>query len=360
MSTFNTDPLVLVLGAGASKEAKLPIGIELTKSIAQSLSFKIDDFQHLVGGDDRIRECIYKLAQMQTNSHGTADDYYRASQKIRDEMPLAPSIDNFIDSHRPDNRIAQIGKLAIAACILRSEMESTLYVDRSNIYNKLDFKTIDGTWYAKLFSLISQHCSYEELEIRLSRLTVISFNYDRCFKHFLREALLTYYSLTQSQVDSIVLKVSILHPYGSVGRMRFENSGAGRDYGEQLSSDDLLRSAEGIKTFTESTDLGGQEIKTIRESIANANTLVFLGFAFHPMNLELLYGQQPPVPRSRKTRVLGTARGVSDSDKSLISEDLAKMGGYDVDRISLRQELTAGALISEYHRLLSRTVSSPA
>jgi hypothetical protein len=37
-----------------------------------------------------------------------------------------------------DERIAQVGKLAIAACILKAEKRSTLYVDRSNLYNKLD------------------------------------------------------------------------------------------------------------------------------------------------------------------------------------------------------------------------------
>ena len=71
----DTDPLVIVLGAGASKEVKLPIGSELTKTIAESLNFKIDHFQHLAGGDDRIRECVYKLAQSSANSHGTAADY---------------------------------------------------------------------------------------------------------------------------------------------------------------------------------------------------------------------------------------------------------------------------------------------
>jgi hypothetical protein len=358
MSTSNTDPLVLVLGAGASKEVGLPIGTELTKSIAEALNFKIDYFLRLTGGDDRIRECIYKLAQAPNNSHATPDDYYRAAMKIREAMPLALSIDNFIDSHRADNKIAQIGKLAISACILRAEKGSTLYLDRSNLYNKLDFENIAGTWFASLFSLISQYCSYEELEIRFSRLTVISFNYDRCFKHFLRQALLTYYSLTELQAESIASKVSILHPYGSVGRMRFETGGSGIDYGEQPVSDDLLKSAEGIKTFTESTDPAAEEIKTLRESIANAKTLVFLGFGFHPMNLELLYGQTTPERNSRNCDVLGTAKGISDSNKALIVQDLVQMGGYAEDRIALRQELTAGGLISEYYRHLSRSVHS--
>ena len=128
----NTDPLVIVIGAGASKEVKLPIGSELTKTIAEALNFNIDHYRHLAGGDDRIRDCIVRLAQSQNNSCGTLDDYYRAALRIREAMPLAPSIDNFIDSHRTDKKVAQIGKVAIATCILKAERNSTLFIDKSN------------------------------------------------------------------------------------------------------------------------------------------------------------------------------------------------------------------------------------
>ena len=357
---LNTDPLVIVIGAGASKEVKLPIGSELTKTIADSLHFKVDQFGRLAGGDDRVRECVYKLAQSQQSSNGTADEYYRAALRIREAMPLAPSIDNFIDSHRTDIKVAQIGKVAIAACILRAEKDSTLFVDRSNSYNKTDFSKLAGTWFTELFSLVSQHCSRDELEARLSRITIVSFNYDRCFKQFLRNALLTYYAISQSEAEGIVSKVSILHPYGSVGRLRFETGGPGADFGEQPMSDDLLRSASAIKTFTESTDDGAAETTAIRTSIANAKTLIFLGFAFHPMNLELLYGRDRPQENSQDCDVMGTAMGISDSNRALITDDLGLMGGYAKSRVRLHQGLAAGGLISEYSRHLARSVRGAA
>ena len=70
-----------------------------------------------------IRECVFKLAQSREHSNGTANDYYQAAIRIREAMPLAPSIDNFIDSHRDDKKIAQLGKVAIATCILRAEKD---------------------------------------------------------------------------------------------------------------------------------------------------------------------------------------------------------------------------------------------
>lgn len=350
------DPVVIVLGAGASKEVGLPIGSELTTSIAQSLSFKIENFGRLAGGNDQIRECIYKLAQNSTSTPGSVDDYYQAALKICDSMPLAPSIDNFIDSHRVDKKIAKMGKLAIAACILKAEKQSTLYVNRSNSYNKPNFKKLKGTWFTELFSLFSQHCVSDQLEERLSRLTIISFNYDRCFKHFLRNALLTYYTISPEEADRIVSRVTVLHPYGSVGSMRFDTGLQGIEYGQQPASDDLLRSAESIRTFTESTDEDSNETGTVRERIANAKTLVYLGFAFHPLNMRLLYGSALPSKNGRDCDVFATAMGISESNRSLIADDLARMGGYANTRVHLRQSLTAGGLISEYSRHLARNL----
>lgn len=350
------DPLVIVLGAGASKEVGLPIGSELTKSIAESLNFKVDDFRHLAGGDDQIRECTYKLGQDKRDANGSVNDYYQAALKIRDSMQLAPSIDNFIDSHRVDTKIAQMGKLAIAACILKAEKKSTLYVDRSNSYNKPNFTKLKETWFAELFSLFSQHCVSEELEERLSRLTIISFNYDRCFKFFLRYALLTYYSISPTEADRIASKVTVLHPYGSVGDLRFDSGGQGIEYGGQPASHELLRSADTIRTFTESTD--DDETTAVRECIANAKTLVYLGFAFHPLNIKLLYGPASPPANSRDCDVFATAMGISDSNRSLIAHDLVRMGGYPNPRVHLHHHLTAGGLIAEYSRHLARSLHS--
>ncbi len=355
----NTDPLVVVIGAGASKEVALPLGSELTASIAKALDFKVDDFGRLSGGDRQIRECLYKLAQSPTKSLGSIHDYFQAALKIRDAMPLAPSIDNFIDSHRMDKKIAAIGKLAISACILNAERESALYVDKSNSYNRVDFKKLSGTWYTELFSIVSQHCSQAELEARLARLTIISFNYDRCVKQFLRQSLLTYYTVSETDADSLVSKVTVLYPYGSIGQLRFETGGLGVDYGEQISSDDLLGSAASLKTFTESADSDSDDIKAIRSSVAGAKLLVFLGFAFHPLNLELLYSGQEAPASGRDCDVYCTAIGVSNNNCESIRGDLTTIAGYARDRTRLHQDLTARGLMSEYSRRLARLMHSP-
>jgi len=354
------DQLVLVIGAGASKEVGLPIGSELTASIADALSFRVDDFQRLAGGDDQIRDCIYKLGRDGGRSNGNADDYYRAAKKIRAAMPLAPSIDNFIDSHRSDKCIAQVGKLAIAACILAAERASMLFVDQRNANNNLDLSRVKGTWFAELFSLLTQHCSKDELGYRFSRLTVISFNYDRCLNQFLRHALRTYYAMNVSMVEEAIEKILILRPYGSVGVLRAEGSGVGVDFGERPISADLLKASDAIRTFTESTVGPAEEAQAVRDAIAAAGTIVFLGFAFHPLNLELLYGTTPPTSGSRDCDVYATAMGISESNRSMISSDLTRMGGYSKRRVKLHHSLSAAGLISEYSRRLAGSVSRAA
>ena len=91
--------LVLVVGAGASKEVNLPDGEELKQAIASSLGFGVEKMSQVVGGDHKIVEVLYQLAQQPGNQRGDIKPYLRSAALIRNAMPQAQSIDNFIDSH---------------------------------------------------------------------------------------------------------------------------------------------------------------------------------------------------------------------------------------------------------------------
>jgi len=110
-------------------------------------------------------------------------------------MPQAISIDNFIDSHRDDERISQCGKLPVARCILEAESQSTLLVDQSNIYNKLDFGLVENTWFNAFFQFLTENCQKADIPARLQQISIISFNYDRCIEHYLHVALQNYYGM---------------------------------------------------------------------------------------------------------------------------------------------------------------------
>ena len=349
----STKSLVLIVGAGASKEVNLPVGEGLKQQIADSLSFRVDDLGRGVGGDRAIREAFYQFANQSGSSQGDVNPFFKASRLISDAMPQAQSIDNFIDSHRSDLRIAQCGKLAIASCILRAERASSLRVDRTNIYNKINFSGVSNTWFNGLFQLIVQSCQQSDLAERLQKLSVISFNYDRCLEHFLHGALQNYYGMSAEDATANLSHLKIFHPYGTVGSLPWRVASAGIDYGGEPSSTQLMSVSQQIRTFTESTDSNSAEILDLRSTVQLAERVAFLGFAFHPLNLELLYGIKTENSALSNANVYATAIGLSDSDARLIEGDLAFLGGYKRERVNLHKALTAAALFREYSRSLS-------
>ena len=345
--------LVLVVGAGASKEVSLPDGEGLKHAIASSLGFRVEKVFQVVGGDQKIVEVFYQLAQEPGNQRGDINPYLRASALIRNAMPQAQSIDNFLDSHRSDTRIAQCGKLAIVSCILKAERASSLRVDHSNIYNTIRFANVGNTWFNGLFQLIVQSCQRDEVPDRLRKIAVISFNYDRCLEHFLHGALQNYYSMSSEQAAATLRELDIFHPYGTVGSLPWADSSTGVEYGGEPYSQQLAILATRIRTFTEGTNETASEIVSIRSSLRSAERVAFLGFAFHPLNLELLYGAKIKQAASQDCLVYATALGLSDSDARLISGDLAFQGGYRPENINLHKGLTASQLFKEYSRSLS-------
>lgn len=349
----NRKSLVLVVGAGASKEVNLPVGNELKAAIASTLAFRVENGYSVFGGDPQIVEVFYQLVRQPGNQRGDINPYLRAATLIRDAMPQAQSIDNFIDSHRADTRIAQCGKLAIVSSILKAERASSLRVDRSNSYNKIKFADVANTWFNGLFQLIVQSCQREEIPVRLRKIAVVSFNYDRCLEHFLHGALQNYYSMSPEQASETLSHLEIFHPYGTVGQLPWKEPQKGIDYGGEPYSQQLSSLATQIRTFTEGTDETASEIVTIRSTLRTAQRVAFLGFAFHPLNLELLYGAKKTKAAAHDGLVYATAIGLSTSDARLIANDLEFQGGYLPDSVSLNQNLTASQLFNEYSRSLS-------
>ena len=108
-----------------------------------------------------------------------------------DLVELCPGrlIDNYIDAHRDNFLIAECGKLGIARCILEAEASSLMRVDNRNIYNKINFKELETTWYNAFFQTLVQGCQVTNMAKRLSNVAIITFNYDRCIENYLHSSL---------------------------------------------------------------------------------------------------------------------------------------------------------------------------
>ena len=195
---------VYVIGAGASAEVDLPTGEKLKQSISESLNLRFDH-SRLISGDYEINNAIREFAKDQAAPFG---EYIKACRHISEALLLTPSIDNFIDSHRDDDKISFCSKIAIAKTIIEAEASSKLFFDRYK-EDKIDFDNLVGTWYLPFFQILMENCDLEEFETRLKDLFFIVFNYDRCLEQFLFFAIQNLYRVPPFKAKEIVEKINI-------------------------------------------------------------------------------------------------------------------------------------------------------
>lgn len=344
--------LVLVVGAGASKEVNLPVGSELRSRIADALDIRYEDGYSRRGGDGTIDDAFREIAREQDSRRQDINPFLHSSWRIRDAMPQAISIDNFIDSHRGDERIAVCGKLAIARCILAAEAESTLYVNRREAYPKINFARVESTWFNAFFQLLSENCQEHEIDERFARVSVVTFNYDRCIEHYLHGALQNYYGVSPKRATEAMSRLQIFHPYGSVGLLPWQEPREGIDFGASVGGRGLIAASKRIRTFTEGIDPDRSDVTEIRQTLQHADRIAFLGFAFHRLNLALLFPGLPDGAQVLNRPTFATGLGMSSADGQQIEAELSAIGAVFAKRFHFRNDLTCAGLFKEYSRSL--------
>ena len=345
---------VLIIGAGASKEAGLPVGSELKKEIAKALDIRFKDLSRMVSGDNNIYEAFLAKVSNDPDPNVPLRSLQRAGWRIRDAMPQAISIDNFIDTHSEDKHVELCGKLAIVRAILRAEAKSSLTVDGRQENGQLRFDQLAETWFNSFFQRLSENCKSADLKHRLKSVVLIIFNYDRCIEHYLYYAFQNYYSMSPSESAELLRNLEVYHPYGVVGSLPWLQMDNAIEFGGEPSGSQLLSLSKQIRTFTEGTDAQSSEINCIRSNMRTAQRLMFLGFAFHKLNLDMLVPAASTAPPTGR-RALATAHGISDSDVTVIAEDLATRGVLIAKDIWIRNDLKCSQLFVEYSRTLSFT-----
>ncbi len=308
---------VFIVGAGASCEAGLPGGEEIKKNIADLLDFRFSYGRGQESGDRQIYQALEGHVALPSGQYGDTNPYIDACRTIRGVVEAAISIDNLLDAHQGDEKIELCGKLAIVKSILDAESRSQL---RSETIGSENFKLRDllGTWYVGFLRMLTEGVRKNDAENIFDNVTIITFNYDRCIERFLPQALAEYYDIQLEKAENIVKKLKIIHPYGKVGNLHWQNYNDAVSFGRIGAS--LLPISKQIRTFAEglrNPDL----VKEIHNALLAAETLVFLGFAFHPANLELL----SPKKTSKVSRVFATTLGLSDADEQIVSRSVTQM-----------------------------------
>lgn len=295
-------PTVVVVGAGASYELDLPLGVKLKDDIAAVLNITFPDGHSQKTGDYQITEFMREIAR--ERNERSINDLLAKCWLIRDAMPASLSIDNLLDAHRNDADIGLLGKLAIAKAILNAERSSKLF-QRQFSERAFPLSDVAGTWLLPMFQLLTEGVAKEDAGKIFDNVTFIVFNYDRCLEAFLPIALKAYYGFQDAEAAEIVGNATIIHPYGRVGDFG-GNSLATVPFGADRYN--LRKVAEGIQTFSEGLRDASYREK-IHDAMISADQIVFLGFAFHPLNMEILSVSAP----SSVNKIFGTTVGLSDA-----------------------------------------------
>lgn len=338
---------VLVIGAGASFEVGLPIGSELLKQIAQLVSIRFDHFQQ-TAGDPSILEAI-KLCVNEGWEVTKTNQHLAAARQLSEAAKQALSIDNVIEALE-DPRVELVGKLGIVRAILKAEAGSSSFKGSANSSDAIELSNFNDTWYNSLTKILTENVRKSQVCDIFENLEIINFNYDRCLEYYLPLSLSSYYGLHVNELQEITRELTIHRPYGVAGRLPWQK-GEGPSVGFGQCSPQLLADvAKQIRTFTERVE-EGEELAAMRATLANADRIIFLGFAFHRQNVALLAQKLPD-----HTEIVATAYEISQSDKSVIEDELKKAFEQEFvmqdDRINLAN-MTCAKLFKEYWRTLT-------
>ena len=355
MAEENIPRTVFVLGAGASCELGLPIGSALKTLIATELDIRFGyGGTRQISGNERITDAFRLAVADFAPPSRDINPLLHICWQLRDAMPQAISIDNYLDALGDEPLMEICGKAGIATAIVGAEANSRLASRLVSGSVNTDFAALENTWHNSFCQLLTENCKRDDLSKRLRSVAVIVFNYDRCFEVFLLRWLINYYKLQPQDAMSLVKQVEIYHPYGMVGGLDGINVGsASIPFGGELRGGDIYAISKVLKTFTEGTDESSSDIIRIRQLMANSQRVVFLGFAYHRLNMKLLFEAPLGLGPTANRKVFGTALKISSKDVEIIEGELAEYLEMTVNDIELRNDLDCVSLFKEYWRSLS-------
>lgn len=267
-----------------------------------------DDFgQGLLRGSHEIVEALRNIVRDQNGRAGDINPHRAAAVSIARAMRLSGSIDEFVERHKDDVKVAECAKLAIAKSILESERNSKLFFDHRYERDELIDQASDS-WLAYLLRDLTRGMTTADLEKAFDNLYVVNFNYDRCVEHFIFLWIQQVYGLNETRSGEITKKLRIYHPYGKLAALPFENPGQHLAFGGKVDAARLLSIMPRIKTYSEAVKVGSDLLEA-RAACGQATKMVFLGFAFHEQNMKLL--QLDDEHERASLRCYGTTYGIS-------------------------------------------------
>jgi hypothetical protein len=203
-----------------------------------------------------------------------------------------------------------VGKLAIAYCLMPCENESKLYQVR------------DGNWYKYLAEKLDS--AFEEFG--KNRLSIITFNYDRSLEHYLLNNLIYLHGKEPKECARALEQIPIIHVYGQLGERPYPQQGSQMYRPDQMEHPRYVETAAaGIRLYHEEAEAASARAC---ELLSRAKRVCFLGFGYHQFNIDRL---KIGGSFDLRTTVLGTARGLIGKEVQNAKDKLAAAIGGNIE-----------------------------
>jgi hypothetical protein len=318
-----SQPIVFVVGAGASAEFGMPTGSEMKSRIAKVLNFNRGANGLLIG--DRA---VFDMLGARFGAR-ELEKHLNAATELAIRIEEFESIDEALHwfSARPE--IVALGKIAIVLEILRSEGRSKL----SNPANPelIRETNYSDTWLPSFLSMVVGSLTREQARQAFRNVTIVNFNYDRIIEHFLFSRLQTNFGLNANEAIEAISSLKMIRPYGSVGRLPWQK-GAVVPFGARIDLDHekLFELSNNVRTYTEQ-DRAAELEQKIRSAIDSSRIVVFLGFGFHQQNMTLLRATNGVDWR----RVLATVLGIDHENYETLKLQIATTVGAPLAKVQV-------------------------
>ena len=218
-------------------------------------------------------------------------------------------------------KLAPIGKYIIAFEILMAEQHSFFGEEAKLEQEMFAFRKSQGAsdprgwlsqplfegedWYFYLYNrLIEGSAGKNTLpDFSNGNLAFITFNYDRSLEQFLYESFSNSFTeVPEPDVSKCLKKLKILHVYGQIAPLKWQDPEQGVDYKPKVEESLLERVVANVKTIYE------QKKSTVLDEaivlLTQADEIFFLGFGYAPENMKVLRLPELIPP---KCQVYGTA-----------------------------------------------------
>lgn len=300
----------IILGAGASVPFGYPIGSELISNIVRGLDrLPAETIEERVyaGRTSKLDFVRQPYLSLVTYALANRPDYLPRgySDSLSEWKSLATeldqtshqSIDEFARTNPNKNRVV---KLLIAAEIASHSFDKTAFASGKLQPAEGLFSNARSNWYGKLVAQLRKHHRSSQAFRDNDPVPIITFNYDRSLETFLER------ELPRAEIYSDLNwrdAASVIHVHGS---LQIEVARHTNPTAQNAFAQSLIKSAENFLVIDDPRS--HQDPAAIaRTVISQAETVVVLGFDFHPANVKLIGLDNPSVVA--KLRILNYTGG---------------------------------------------------